>query len=159
MGLRDMGYWEPTSSSSAAFTVSGYQPAKPRLVVFVHDKTKLAAALVLKGEIKGPLSVKLEPSATVIGRLVDADGLPRPNVELMGYPGPGQTNLTAGSLPSKIATGKDGRFRIERLTRGLKYSVVVLAEGYRVTGMVFENLEFQPGESRNLGDVQARKLE
>ncbi|HEV3443257.1 MAG TPA: carboxypeptidase-like regulatory domain-containing protein, partial [Gemmataceae bacterium] len=105
------------------------------------------------------LSVKLEPSATVTGRLVDTDGLPRPNVELMGYPGPGQTNLTAGSLPSKIATGKDGRFRIERLTRGLKYSVVVLAEGYRVTGMVFENLEFQPGESRNLGDVQARKLE
>jgi RNA polymerase sigma factor (sigma-70 family) len=159
MGLRDMGYWEPTSSSSAAFTVSGYQPAKPRLVVFVHEKARLAASLVLKGEIKEPLSVKLEPSATVTGRLVDTDGLPRPNVELMGYPGPGQTNLTAGSLPSKIATGKDGRFRIEGLTRGLKYSVVVLAEGYRVTGMVFENLEFQPGESRNLGDVQARKLE
>ena len=60
-----------------------------------------------------------------------------------------------GVLPaSNVST--DGRFRIERLVPGQRYS----AEVYRgigwYAGPAFENLILQPGEVRDLGDIRTR---
>jgi RNA polymerase sigma factor (sigma-70 family) len=157
-GLKDLGYWMDIGSD---FTVESLQPDKPRVLQFVHDGKKLAGMVILRGDEKEPLSVRLEPSGTLTGRLVTPQGDP-----LAG------TSVTCGAVLKEkgqalhptaldVRTGKDGRFRIEGLKPGLKYGLGVTTESYvrEIVGGEPKDLTVRAGETKDLGELRVKPME
>jgi RNA polymerase sigma factor (sigma-70 family) len=143
-GLESSGYWASEKLKTADFTVYGVTAARPRRLMFVHEGLRLAGSRVVRGDEQGPITIKLEPWATVTGRLITADGLPRADVDLY---------LGGGFQPNR--PDKDGKFRIEGLVPGVRYDMGARV-GTRVVGDVFRDLTLRPGETKDLGDVQLK---
>ena len=62
----------------------------------------------------------------------------------------------------RVRAGKDGKFRIDGLSRGLKYAVSVVKDpgyGLEVSGKDIRDITIKPGETRDLGDVQMKPME
>ncbi|MHB1424222.1 MAG: sigma-70 family RNA polymerase sigma factor [Gemmataceae bacterium] len=174
--LRDDWHWEPLQAlETDEFTVLGMEPNRPRLVCFVHEEKKLAGSVVVRGDEKAPLTVKLQPWATVSGRLLDADGKPIANATLWftevpvrkpGQPMSLDTGLhvvehSAYKPNPDPRTDEQGRFRVERLVPGLQYNLALVNESGATTfeqikweGLVFAKLILKAGESKDLGDVK-----
>src|SRR5262249_1844243 len=130
---------------------------QPRRLLFLHPGKKLAGSLLVRGDEKGPLRVKLESAGTIKGRLVGPDGLPRPKVELtLSRFGNRLYDLDSGFHPTRsFVTDRDGKFQIEGLLPGLHYEMSVM-KGGAIVGRVFTGLIFKSGETRDLADVQVR---
>lgn len=145
LGLNEWGYWLNTG---AEFTVESLQPNKRRVLHFMHDKKKLAGYVVLRGDEKTPLEVRLKPWCTLTGRLV----------ALQGEPVAG-ANVGCGSL--YVQTGKDGRFRIEGLVDGVKFDLSVTKDDYvrHVIGGEPKGLTIKAGETKDLGDLCVKPAE
>jgi RNA polymerase sigma factor (sigma-70 family) len=161
--------------STAEFTVLGLDPARPRLLCFVHPDRKLAGSVVVRGDEQNPVTVRLQPWGTVSGRLLDANGKPIKNARLAfvsvpvgkpDLPRPLDTGLhviyrSAYEPSQDPQTDAEGRFRIERIVPGLKYNLarydpdgaVDFAE-IKWTGLAFSNLVLKPGETKDLGDAR-----
>ncbi len=147
----------PTPSglnSTASFEARGFDPIRPRRVDFFHKERQLAASVVLRGDEAEPVVVRLAPSSSVTGRLVNEHGEP-----LAGYPliqilpdveTPGQGNLPPGQLIS----GDDGRFRIEGLIPGLLYRVYPTHDN-ALGDPVLKDFAPRPGAT-DLGDIKLR---
>ena len=75
-GLTDMGGGE-YEQESPSFEVRSLDPAKPRRVRITHAGRKLVGSVELKGDETSPITVRLQPWGTIIGRIVDDDGNPR----------------------------------------------------------------------------------
>jgi hypothetical protein len=121
--------------------------------LFVHEGLRLAGSRVVRGDEQGPVTVKLQPWATITGRLITADGLPRADVEFYFARKP---DLALGIPPKELYhPEKDGRFRIEGLVPGLRYSMSALI-GPMIVGEVFRDLILKPGETKDLGDVELK---
>ena len=135
---------------SAEFTVYGLDMNEERALAFFHESKRLVGNVKVRGDAKGPLTVKLEPWGIVTGRLVTEDGKPQAAVLLQ---------IADGALPNGAhQTDKDGRFRIEGLTSGVAYSLDVVKNG-RPNGRVFASLAIKAGESKDLGDIQVKPLQ
>src|SRR5207245_1487052 len=115
---------------TAEFVVTALQSGQRRQLILLHEGKRLAGSVVIQGDEKGPLAVKLQPWGTVSGRLVDTDGRSRRRAldTLERMFGSGVEDLTTvGSLPTRsFSTDQDGRFRIEGLVPGLKYNLSVV---------------------------------
>jgi hypothetical protein len=136
--------WTRAPLKGAECTVYGLGADDERQVVFVHPDRRLAGTLKVRGDAKGPLTVKLEPWGTVTGRLVRPGGMPQPGVLLQ---------VADRMLPNtSFQTDKDGRFRVEGLAPGVKYTLEVVRKG-KPTGQVFAGLTIKAAEARDLGDV------
>jgi hypothetical protein len=159
------------------FTALGLDPARPRLLGFVHPGKKLAGSVVVRGDEEGPVTVRLAPWATVSGRLLDADGRPVKNATLWFTEVPvlerGQARATDAGLhvvdrsaykPSPDPrTDEQGRFRVEGLIPGLRYNLALVdekgatrLEQVKWEGLAFRDLVLKPGETKDLGDVKLR---
>jgi hypothetical protein len=151
--------WEKRPLEKGSFTVRAFNPRRPRPVLFHHAEKRLVGALELPKDKSQPITVKLQPGATVTGRLVGADDQPRANVELnlmwRAFPrGVWGFNALGVSTdqdipfdpPGKIKTDQQGRFRIDTLLPGLVYQLsgIQFGEGLR------------SGETKDLGDVQTK---
>src|SRR5262249_33851468 len=107
---------------------------------------------LIRGDEEGPLLIRLQPWGTVTGRLVDADGVPRAGVDLRFVFFGRLDDPSLGWHPTlRFQTTKDGKFRIEGLIPGLKYSMISQGEIE-----LFKNLTLQVGETRDLGDIPAK---
>jgi RNA polymerase sigma factor (sigma-70 family) len=146
-GARRRGWRAPLAGSD--FTEGGFDPNKPgrRVLEFVHDGRKLAGFLVVKGDEKGPLRVRLEPWGTLTGRLLTPEGEPLTGVA-----------VSCSDHGGDASPDKDGRFRIEGLTPGWKYTVYVSKEGRSldIVGGRPKGLTIKPGETKDLGDVRVK---
>jgi hypothetical protein len=94
--------------------------------------------------------VQLQPGAAVAGRLVDADGRPRPGVELFVYRDLKEPLVQPGEsvyFPTHCKSDQQGRFRIDGLLPGYLFAMSddkgdrPLSAGLR------------SGETEDLGDV------
>jgi RNA polymerase sigma factor (sigma-70 family) len=145
--------WGQPPLRSAEFTVWAMSQRRPRRVLFLHREKRLVGELELPKDRTKPVIVHLQRAASVIGRLVDANGRPRPNVELhvqfRGENGHFQWYLR----PEHIKTGPDGRFRVGPLLLGHKF--VVLELDHRREYQFGDGL--RSGETRDLGDVQLKR--
>jgi hypothetical protein len=116
----------------------------------MHEGKKLAGWLEVRGGEKGPVRIALEPWGSVTGRLVKPDGEPMTNVVIdVGH-------------QLRVRAGKDGKFRIDGLSRGLKYSVRVVKDpGYvlEISGKDLKDFTSKPGETKDLGGVQVKPME
>src|SRR5262249_39742429 len=81
-GLTSSSGGERPPLKTASFTVRAFNLRQPRPVLFRHIEKGLVGALEPPKDASKPVTVRLQPGAIATGRLVDADGQPRANVEL-----------------------------------------------------------------------------
>jgi protocatechuate 3,4-dioxygenase beta subunit len=152
--------------SDSRFTVCGLEPGKPRTVVFWHDQTGLARAVVIRKDDKTPLAVRLESRGTAIGRLVDAAGQPRQGIEVLPQLGGKQAaplpssltflldnDLRNALLPTPVFTDATGRFQIEGLVPGMSYDLDFRRSGNGFWRKV-KDVVCQPGATVNVGEIK-----
>jgi hypothetical protein len=135
------------------FTVTGLDPVNPRIVWFLNKPRTLGAALVLPGPGAGPdrdpITVTLQPCGTLLGRLLDADGHPKPNVEVM--PMIQHDSLRIGGFGADVMrTDVDGRFRITGLIAGVTYRL----GGLDLARTSSRDITLRIGEVRDVGDLK-----
>jgi RNA polymerase sigma factor (sigma-70 family) len=142
---------------TAEFRVPGVDPKRPRWYFVRHRDRNLGTIVLLKGDGPTPVTVRLQKCATVTGRVVDDDGLPRAawvmsviqTEELKG-----KDSFGVGGSPLE-KTGKDGRFRIEGIIPGHKVGVYA-GKNTTYFDPLVTGLTLKPGEEKDLGDVKAR---
>jgi len=129
----------------ASFEVTGLESDRPRQVWFYHAKRNLGRMLSLPGSDPGPLTVALQPCGSFLGRALDANGMPRPNVRV-------SVSVDAkphGTHHQDARTDSDGRFRITGLRAGVSYVLEMQDATARVNGLLVRS-----GETRDLGDLR-----
>ncbi len=138
-------------------------PGKAESLIFWQGDRSLGVRIDLKGDEPDPVRLVLQPTGSVVGRLVDEDGKPRPGVDLaihQRYLSRGDSNGSDRSDP--VITGPDGRFRIRNLVPALTYNVEVIKRGeinysLRAEGYLHQNgWTIRPGETLDWGDVQVK---
>jgi hypothetical protein len=152
----------------ASFQVTKLHPDRLRRITFIEEGRKLIAFLGARGDGEGPYTVRMQPWATVTGRIVDENGkvLPpgqggfggtMPALLYMGGWRETVTNRdsTAGEHPGG-QTDEQGRFRLEQLVPGLRYRGEIYRGIGMFAGMAFENLVLKPGEVRELGEIRSK---
>jgi protocatechuate 3,4-dioxygenase beta subunit len=128
--------------------------------VSVHPEENAPARLLARTPPPGgeapPLRLVLAAGQTVVGRVVDPEGLPVAAAEVtfrrvQRPPGMSGHGFTGGGPGTSAATGADGRFRFQRLEAG-EYDLQVTRQGFVATGR--DNLAVS-AETRevDLGDV------
>lgn len=165
----------PGMDKAGEYLALGLDPMHPRLLCFAHWDKKLAGSVVVRGDEKAPVTVKLQPWASVKGRLLNANGQPIKNETLwfteLPPLNPGKYRALdnglhvverSGYKPSPDPrTDADGNFQVEGLIPGLKYNLALRdSQGafawdqIKWQGLAFSNLVLKPGESKDLGDVK-----
>jgi RNA polymerase sigma factor (sigma-70 family) len=130
--------------SSAAFTVTGLGPERPRELLFLHRDRQLGELLRLRGDETEPLVVRLEPLGTIRGRIIDRRGRPVSGVSV-------SFQVHAGNgMNVRAETDLEGQFR-GALVPGQKYALS-LSVPRRLLGEV-DALEVGSGRSKDLGDL------
>jgi RNA polymerase sigma factor (sigma-70 family) len=150
-GLTDRG-WSHEVMKTAEFKVKAFNPRRPRDVFFQHLGNGLVGVAPPPKENGGSVTVRLEPGATIKGRLVDAGGKPRAGVELDVWFGhKGKSIYFDGSeySPERIKTDQEGRFRIEALLPGYEFRLKN-SQGELHLGAL------RSGQTKDLGDVQLK---
>jgi len=151
----------PVPQPSSSFEVYAIDPSSPRRVIVMHEGRKLIGSALLKGDEAGPVTIKLQPWGSVAGRIIDDEGRPRKRM-FIGSPN-GSTNkhpethdIVPGSdWNSGIRVGDDGRFFVEGLVPGLKYSATART-GFEAFGDLFVDVTVAPGEAKDLGDLKVQ---
>jgi protocatechuate 3,4-dioxygenase beta subunit len=131
--------------------LSAFRDGENRTVLLHHKTRGLGRGLRIKSDEgdQQPITVKLEPCATVSGRLVAGNEQPVRGVHLR-FDISGDGDFGRGLAP--IATDAEGRFRRDDVLPGLPYSI--LAEGADIRFVaVAEHLGVQPGETIDLGTI------
>jgi RNA polymerase sigma factor (sigma-70 family) len=131
---------------SAEFTMAAPRPGARRLVIVIHEDKKLAAVHSVSGDSNGPVTVRLAPLGSATGRVMksetepgagwtitvvasvpagdDYDNLPNHTMKVQGLFGISRgpwRNWTNRSVKSD----QDGRFTLDNLLPGLKYTLYV----------------------------------
>jgi RNA polymerase sigma factor (sigma-70 family) len=127
----------------ASFSVKGLNPLCSRELIFLHRQKNLGKALSVRGDEAGPLTVRLDPCGSILGRLVDRGGKPVPEVPLWFTRG-------GNGLEKTATTDGEGRFRAP-LVPGQKYSLMHL--GPRRLLRNVGAIEVESGQCLDLGDV------
>jgi RNA polymerase sigma factor (sigma-70 family) len=146
----------------AEFTYVHPDPGRVESLTFIREQGRLGGVVEVKGDEPGPLRARLEPTGTVVGRLVDADGLPRPDVELLTlfeYKTRGDT-IWGEHVNSRLRTDRDGRFRVENLVPGVTYELEAIGKKgtHFADGFVSKaRWTVKPGEVQDWGDVREEK--
>jgi hypothetical protein len=127
----------------------------------MHEGRKLIGTALLKGNEVGPVMIKLQPWSSLAGRIVDDEGRPR-KAMFIGSPNgsenkhPESHDILPGSDWNEgVRVGDDGRFLVEGLVPGLKYSANART-GFEAYGDLFVDVTIAPGEAKDLGDLKVQ---
>jgi hypothetical protein len=150
-------FWTSRPLATASITLTAVDPKGRRTLVFLHEAKHLTKAVELQGSEPSPLTVRLEPAGTITGRLVDAEGQPRPRVDFRIYFERKDTGYVARHFPERVKTDQEGRFRVEGLAAGLVYQIIETGKASNdEVAVVATKLSVKAGESKDLGDVKAK---
>lgn len=152
------------------FTVVGIAADRERPLVAYHLEKRLAQIIRIPPDQDEPVTLTLEPMGNLTGRLVDGDDRPLPGIRV-------QAEISRAfkdyhDLPADMINGHmekllvvqttdaEGRFLLEGLVPGLKYSLTA-SEGEieRGTPIYFSqgDLLVKPGQTRDLGDLVSQQ--
>jgi hypothetical protein len=150
--------------ADATCTVLGLGADRPRYVCVLEPARHLAASVTLTGDEQGPVTVRLSPTASIVGRAQDPDGEPLADAVLqIVYVRRSVWDAFSMAARDKVPlkTDADGRFRIEnvppgeRLTLGFRQGDKFFG-GPRITD---EKRQLAPGETLDLGEFKAKELQ
>ncbi len=146
----------------ATFTYRHPNPGRVETLTFIHEPSRLGAAVDLKGDEAGPIRVSLRPTGAYTGRLVDEDGRPRPGVimPILFSRNHRGEDILGDHLIRQIQTDAGGRFRAECLVAGVEYQILIASkDNPRGGGYVAEGRSaLKAGEEKDLGDVREKKI-
>lgn len=133
------------------FEAVNFGTDEERTILFRHKDRGLGWVQRIKGSDAGsdPVVVKLQPVATVTGRLMTTLGDPITGMVLEAVPLP--SGDFARHLP-KITTNQDGRFTYEILP-GAKYTLQGRGGGFVYVALA-RDLAVKPGQKIDLGDLR-----
>jgi len=154
-GLHDRG-WSAEPMKTAEFTVQAFNPRRPRDVFFLHPEKGLVGVARPPKDNGGSVTARLEPGATVTGRLVDADGKPRAGVELevrFRHKAKSAYFNESDYSAEPVKTDREGRFRVGALLPGYDYQ---LSDG---KGQFSVGKGLGSGQTKDLGDVRMKREE
>jgi RNA polymerase sigma factor (sigma-70 family) len=134
------------------------ESGQARRLIFYEHSRKLFATLLLKGDEKGPVVVRLQPCAAVRGRVVDEDGKPRSgvNVNLTYYDGNFMDvhAFVHGAKP--VVTDAKGAFLIDEVIPGLDFQLwrrfANKRSGYGQS--LVEKVTLEAGRTKDLGNIR-----
>jgi RNA polymerase sigma factor (sigma-70 family) len=150
---------------TAAFAIHALDVKRPRTILFFHKERKLARHLDVRGDSSEPLQVRLEPFASLTGRVVDGAGKPieGASVQLVEMDANGFRISYKDASPfyqsstKPTTTGSDGKFRLEEVLPGLKcYLFVVKDNRLLHQGRPSDKLAGRPGGTKDIGDIKVR---
>jgi protocatechuate 3,4-dioxygenase beta subunit len=134
---------------TAEFTMRGFNPRGTRELLFRHAEKGLIGLAPPPKADGGSIGVRLQPGASVVGRLVDAEGRPQADVALsVRFRPKGGPAHEQYSTHEPIRTDREGRFRIEALPPGYEFELW-LNKGRRL--LAGDGLRW--GQTKDLGDV------
>ena len=159
------------------FRIPGADPGRTYRVFFVHPGRRLGAVAELKVDpvASGPIEVRLQPTATVKGKLVNPGGSKPVNVQVypqvvltadrrelkeMDFYNEGVTQFYSMMLGQRHFgfyhefDGCDGQFSFEALIAGVRFYVIG-AGGGREARVPVDDLK--PGEVRDLGTITMKE--
>ena len=147
--------------SSAEFTIVHPKPGTAESMLVVREDQSEGCLLQIKGNEPDPISVKLQPTATITGRLVDENGRPRAGLPLAVTQDLG--NARFDRFTDRAPTDADGRFRLRGLVPGVSYTLEILKNNEknfsdRALGYLRKTRwTVKPGETQDWGDVQIQE--
>jgi 5-hydroxyisourate hydrolase-like protein (transthyretin family) len=134
----------------AEFTAIGVDPDHPRLVWFLNRQRTLGRMVMLQGsDAHDPITVTLQPCGTLLGRVLDAEGRPKSNAEVIAVIQHEQFQF-GGIGVENVRTDVDGRFRITGVLPGLTYRLGGLDFPAKGAG----DITVRIGEIKDLGDLR-----
>jgi len=142
-----------TELRAGSFDATGLSQKEGRLLYIINRDRKLGKAIWLSPEqIAGEkLLVKLEPMATISGRLVSADGDPiRNNLILANVVVDPSTRSETGVLAA--FSDRDGRFKLD-LPAGCNFKISAAARSPATYGLLKKDFSVVSGTNVDLGDV------
>jgi hypothetical protein len=134
------------------------ESGQPRRLIFYHRRRKLFATLLLKGDEKGPVAVRLQPCAAVRGRVVDENGKPRSgvNVNLTYHDGNFMDMHAFVHGADRVVTDANGAFVIDEVIPGIDFQLwrrfATKRTGYG-QGLVGK-VKAEAGRTKDLGDIR-----
>jgi RNA polymerase sigma factor (sigma-70 family) len=146
--------WGPVPGTD--LTLGGLEPGKGRTLLLQHRGKGLAGVATIPGDKQGGVVARLQPAASVSGRLLDDEGRPWRHAEitvrftLKEWPG-----WVFQHAPEKVRTDTHGRFRIDGLAPGMQYYAELIQGLY--PREVFPALSLTAGQNKDLGDVTPTK--
>lgn len=166
-GLNERWGWQ--RDQNRELIVEDLLPQETRKVFVFHRRAGMAGSAIVDENAKQPVEITLTESGSVKGRLFDksgdliTDGKVTAVYEKLRSDEPyaiWASDPGLSSNPTQIPVDQEGRFELDGLIPGWKYSARVSAprkmQGRMMNigiGLAFSDLEIQPGESRDLGDV------
>lgn len=140
----------------AAFPLYGLEDGEGRTLLFRHTGKGLAGLREIKGGESGTIVVRLQPAASVRGRLRNDNGRPWRHTEMpVRFTLAEQPGWVFEHAPDKVRTDAEGRFRIDGLIPGMKYHAMVMQGQY--PRELFTDLALESGQAKDLGDVTPKK--
>jgi hypothetical protein len=153
--------WPITFSlKKAECTIHALDGKRQRHVVFYHRERKLAGHIIVRGDEKEAVTVRLEPVGAVTGRLLDPDGQPIAGVEVsLSMPLQVESELFRylNAQKEPVKTDKDGRFRLDGVMPKLIFQLG-LRKGrtYYMGEPKIGSKQVGAGKTLDLGDVHVK---
>jgi RNA polymerase sigma factor (sigma-70 family) len=158
-GLTDV--WQKRQTLPAAtFTATALNPQHPRTLIFYHEERKLAAHVVLRGDEKEPVSVRLQPVGTLTGRVVDPEGKPVEGAKVrLEYRDAAGKRMRLGFGHSG-QTDAAGRFTFADVHAGPRF-VLRASKGGENGGLYYESRAgehgpVRPGATTDVNDLKVK---
>jgi hypothetical protein len=156
-GIIFSGWGAEYTLRTASFPLTMLHPDRARRITFIKPDRRLIGSLIARGDGEKPYTVRMQPWGAVTGRLVDENGKrfstdPELWVQLRDYGFESNTDPQVGEY-ARVKMESDGRFRVDRMVPGQRYTARILRKMGRFAGLAFEKLVVRPGEVRDLGDI------
>ncbi len=146
--------WNREGMKAAEFAARRLNPREPRDVLFLHPEKGLVGVAPRPKDNRDSVTVRLEPGATVAGRLVGADGKPRAGVELeLSFRPKEKPSYWHLYSPQSVTTDRSGRFRVAALLPGYEFRLSDDKGALPLGGAP------RSGRTKDLGDVRLKGAE
>ncbi len=149
-------------TKDARVEVKALRPDEKRRVAFIHRDRRLrriievAAPQSASSNVE-PQTVSLFSCGSVVGKLIDGEGEPVGKASISAHALPlGDVSTIS---PQNAFTNDNGEFRLEYLPAGVAYRIIGNGREFRFSTELIKELEFEPGETIELGTIDVTKKE